>query len=160
MKHIKSYRLFEASIYDADWNKLMPKKMTVLKDGKHAFKLGNIMKHADMVQVTYENEKAEQGVPSTLEFDFYFSKNGHIRIDIDITWGDSMACEFYVESPSKLGIIEYTSYHSKMDPSNTVFALEEESLEALIEFINSFEGFNLSRGQFNFLDKYDNYLPS
>ena len=160
MKHIKSYRLFEASIYDADWNKLMPKKMTVLKDGEHAFKLGNIMKHSDMLQVTYENSANEWGVPSTLEFDFYFSEDPKMRIDIDITWGDSMACEFYVESPSKLGIIEYTSYHSKMDPSNTVFALEEESLEALIEFINSFEGFNLSRGQFNFLDKYDNYLPS
>ena len=160
MKHIKSYRLFEASIYDADWNKLMPKKMTVLKDGEHAFKLGNIMKHSDMLQVTYENSANEWGVPSTLEFDFYFSEDSKMRIDIDITWGDSMACEFYVESPSKLGIVEYTSYHSKMDPSNTVFALEDESLERLIEFINRFDGFNLSRGQFNFLDKYDNYLPS
>ena len=160
MKHIKSYRLFESIIYDADWKAILPKEMIVMKDGAHAFMLGNIMKHSDMVQVTYENSANEWGVPSTLELDFYFSEDPKMRIDIDITWGDSMACEFYVESPSKLGIIEYTSYHSKMDPSNTVFALEEESLEALIEFINSFEGFNLSRGQFNFLDKYDNYLPS
>lgn len=160
MKHIKSYRLFESIIYDADWKAILPKEMIVMKDGEHAFMLGNIMKHSDMVQVTYENSANEWGVPSTLELDFYFSEDPKMRIDIDITWGDSMACEFYVESPSKLGIIEYTSYHSKMDPSNTVFALEEESLEALIEFINSFEGFNLSRGQFNFLDKYDNYLPS
>ena len=160
MKHIKSYRVFEASIYDSDWNEIMPKRMTVLKDGEHSFKLGNIMKHSDMVQATYENENAEWGIPSTLELDFYFSHNGHMRIDIDITWGDAMACEFYVESPNKLGIIEYTSSHSKMDPSNTVFALEDESLKQLIEFINRFEGFNLSRGQFNFLDKYDNYLPN
>ena len=160
MKHIKDYRIFEASIYDADWGKIMPQHMTVLKDGKHRFKLGNIMKNADMIQATYENEKQEWGVPSTLEFDFYFSKSGHMRIDVDITWGDAMACEFYVESPSKLGIIEYTSYHSKMDPSNTVFALEDESLEQLIAFINRFDGFSLKRGQFNFLDKYDNYQPS
>ena len=160
MRYLKTYRIFESTIYDADWNALLPKEMVVLKDGEHSFKLGNIMKNSDMVQVTYENSKEEWGVPSTLEFDFFFSKNGHMRMDIDITWGDAMACEFYVESPSKVGVIQYTSFRSKTDPSNTIFALDDDSLKAFVDFLNRFDGFRLEVGQFNFLDKRDNYQPS
>ena len=160
MRYLKTYRIFESTIYDVDWNVLLPKEMVVLKDGEHSFKLGNIMKHSDMVQVTYENSKEEWGVPSTLEFDFYFSKNGHMRMDIDITWGDAMACEFYVESPSKVGVIQYTSFRSKTDPSNTIFALDDDSLKAFVDFLNRFDGFRLEVGQFNFLDKRDDYQPN
>jgi len=160
MRYLKTYRIFESTIYDADWNALLPKEMVVLKDGEHSFKIGNIMKHSDMVQVTYSNSKSEWGFPSTLEFDFYFSKNGHMRMDIDITWGDAMACEFYVESPSKVGVIQYTSFRSKTDPSNTIFALDDDSLKAFVDFLNRFDGFRLEVGQFNFLDKRDNYQPS
>ena len=160
MRYLKTYRIFESTIYDVDWNALLPKEMVVLKDGEHSFKLGNIMKHSDMVQVTYENSKEEWGVPSTLEFDFYFSKNGHMRMDIDITWGDAMACEFYTESPSKVGVIQYTSFRSKTDPSNTIFALDDDSLKAFVDFLNRFDGFRLEVGQFNFLDKRDDYQPS
>ena len=160
MKHLKTFKLFESkTIYDADWHGLLPQKMVVLKDGAHEFALGNIMKHSDMVQVTYENANDEWGVPETLEFDFYFSKNGHMRIDIDITWGDAMACEFYIESPSKVGVTQYTSYNSKTDPSNTVFALEDSSLEGFVGFLNRFDGFSIEVSQFDFLDKRDNYQP-
>jgi len=117
------------------------------------------MKHSDMVQVTYENAEDEWGVPETLEFDFYFSHGENMRMDIDITWGDSMACEFYIESPSKVEVIEYTSYRSKTDPSNTVFALEDESLDGFVTILNRFDGFKLDIGQFKFLDKRDDYNP-
>jgi hypothetical protein len=161
MKYLKSYKLFESTIiYDVDWHKLIPQEMVVLKEGEHSFKIGNIMKHADMVQVTYENSNDEWGVAGTLEFDFYFSQNRHMRMDIDITWGDAMACEFYVERPDKVGVIEYTSFRSKMDPSNTIFALDDKSLQSFVDFLNMFDGFNLSVSQFNFLDKNDNYQPN
>ena len=160
MKHLKSYALFESIIYDVDWKTVLPKELVVLKDGEHRFKVGNVMMHADMVQVTYENVTNEWGAPNTLEFDFYFSKNGHMRMDIDITWGDSMACEFYIESPSKVGVIEYTSFRSKMDPSNTVFALEDKSLKEFVDFLNRFDGFKLDVSQFTFLDSSDNYQPN
>jgi hypothetical protein len=160
MRKIYSWRIFETLMYDVDWHGLLPQTMVVVKDGVHEFKLGNIMKHSDMVQVTYENKKDEWGVPETLEFDFYFIQNGHMRIDVDVTWGDAMACEFYVEAPSKIGVIQYTSYGSKTDPSNTVFALDDDCLSGLVSFINKFEGFNLSVGQFSFLDKRDNFDPS
>ena len=160
MKYIKPYSLFESNIYDADWNTLLPKEMVVLKDGEHKFKVGNIMKHADMVQVTYENESEEWGAPSTLEFDFYFSEDPEMRMDIDITWGDAMACEFYIESPSKVGVIQYTSFRSKADPSNTIFALDDKSLKYFVDFLNRFDGFKLDISQFKFLDRFDDYQPS
>lgn len=162
MKYLKRYNLFESkseSIYDADWKEILPQELIVLKDGEHTFKVGNVMKHANMIQVPYENVGNEWGVPSTLEFDFYFSKNGHMRMDIDITWGDAMACEFYIESPSGVEVIEYTSFRSKTDPSNTIFALDDDSLRSFVNFLNRFDGFKLDVSQFTFLDRYDNYQP-
>lgn len=159
MRYIKTYKLFESIIYDTDWSKIAPQEMCILKDGEHHFNLGNIMKHSDMIQVTYENIKNEWGAPSTLEFDFYFSQNSAMRIDIDITWGDSMACEFFIESPSKVEVTEYTSFRSKTDPSNTIFALDDKSLKEFVDFLNKFDGFKLDISQFKFLDQYDDYQP-
>ena len=159
MRYLKNYILFESTIYDIDWKSILPKEMVVLKDGEHSFKLGNVMKNADMVQVTYQNSNNEWGAPSTLEFDFYFSENPKMRIDIDITWGEAMACEFYIDSPSKVGVIEYTSFKSKTDPSNTIFALDNKSLKDFVDFLNRFDGFKLDVSQFKFLDQSDNYQP-
>lgn len=159
MRYLKNYILFESNIYDIDWKSILPKEMVVLKDGEHSFKLGNVMKNADMVQVTYENSNNEWGAPSTLEIDFYFSENPKMRIDIDITWGDAMTCEFYVDSPSKVGVTEYTSFRSKTDPSNTIFALDNNSLKEFVDFLNKFDGFKLDVSQFKFLDQFDNYQP-
>jgi hypothetical protein len=167
MKYLKKYNLFESSIYDADWNNLLPQEMTILKDGEHAFKLGNIMKHANMIQVTYENTNKEWGVPSTLEFDFHFSEiieelipENVMRIDIDITWGNAMACEFYINDKGEVEVIEYTSFNSKTDPSNTIFALDDNSLKSFVEFLNRFDNFNFDVTDFKFLDRYDDYLPN
>jgi hypothetical protein len=157
MRYLKNYILFESNIYDIDWKSILPKEMVVLKDGEHSFKLGNVMKNADMVQVTYSNN--EWGAPSTLEFDFYFSENPKMRIDIDITWGEAMACEFYIESPSKVGVTEYTSFRSKTDPSNTIFAIDNNSLKEFVDFLNKFDGFKLDVSQFKFLDQFDDYQP-
>jgi hypothetical protein len=161
MKYIKRFNENSTNIYDLDWSSVLPKKLVVLKDGIHSFKLGNIMKDSDMVQVTYVNEKVEWGVTDTLEFDFYFMTiNSLLKIDIDITWGDLMACEFSLLSPDVVSIIEYTSFNSKDDPSNTIFALEENSLNEFINFLNRFDGFSLKRNQFNFLDSDgDSYYP-
>jgi hypothetical protein len=154
------------SIYDADWKELLPQEMIILKDGEHAFKLGNIMKHSNMIQVTYENANNEWGVPSTLQFDFHFSEvieelipNNVMRIDIDITWGEAMACEFYIDNTGKVEVIEYTSFNSKTDPSNTIFALDDNSLKSFVEFLNRFGLSNFDVTDFEFLDKEDNYQP-
>lgn len=175
MKYLMNYNLFESSIYDIDWSEFLPKEMIILKDGVHKFKLGNIMKNSNTIQVTYENINEEWGVPSTLEFDYYFSEQTGsnnksnikqllpdkvMRIDIDITWGDAMACEFYIDSTGKVGVIEYTSFHSKTDPSNTIFALDDNSLKSFVEFLNRFDKFKFDVNQFTFLDRFDDYQPN
>ena len=167
MKHLRKFNE-SVDIYNIDWHKIAPEYLTVIKDGRVTkFHCGNIMKHFDMVQVSYDTVPGEiWGVPDTLEFDIYFVKPGgkmdkSLRLDIDITYGDLMASEFSITTPNKVSVIQYTSYHSKFDPSNTVFALDEESLEKLIKFFNDFNGINVSREQFNFLDANpNNYYPS
>jgi hypothetical protein len=81
-------------------------------------------------------------------------------LGVDITYGDLMACEFTAEAPNKIKVVEYTSYHSKFDPSNTVFGLVDDSLQSFINFLNRFEGMKLKKEYFKFLDQYDNYSPN
>lgn len=148
-------------IYNTEWEELLPKEMTIIYKGKKSkFKKGNIMLIADMVQITYESTKNTWGDPDCLEFDLYFTKDNNsnkIRINIDITYGDLMTCEFSIESPNKVKVIQHTTYNSKFDPSNTIFALEDESLEEFVEFLNRFPNFKLTTHDLRFLDKRDNW---
>ncbi len=68
-----------------------------------------------------------------------------------------MGCEFSIEAPNKVKVIQHTTYHSKFDPSNTVFALQDESLNKFINFLNKFPGIKINRYDLRFLDKKDNY---
>ena len=149
-------------IYHYDWKNNLPKYITIIqRDNEVKFTRGNVMMHFDMIQVTYESDI--WGFPSTLEFDFYFLKDvtkKNFKIDIDITLGDSMVSEFSLESPNKVSVIQYTSWKSQTDHSDTVFALEDDSLKEFVTFLNKFTGFNLKIEDFKFLDKYDNYKPN
>ena len=146
-------------IYHFDWDNNLPKKMTIIQHSqKVTFKLGNVMKNFDMVQVTYDSNV--WAFPSTLEFDFYFLKDvnsKNFKIDIDITVGDAMVSEFSLESPNKVNVIQYTSWRSKTDPSNTEFAIDDKSLQDFINFLNLFEGFDIKKEDLKFLDRQDNY---
>ena len=159
------------TIYDKRWENELSEFITINYHGKlFKFKKDNIMLHSDMVQITYastplnSDEQGEiWGTPDTLEFDIYFAKDNQsdkIRLTVDITYGDSMACEFTIEAPNKVKVVEYTSYHSKFDPSNTVFALVDDSLQSFINFLNKFSGMKLKKEDFKFLDQNDNYLPN
>jgi hypothetical protein len=156
------------TIYDKRWERHLPEFITINYHGElYKFKRDNIMLHSDMVQITYASTPMDGqesgeiwGAPDTLEFDIYFAKEDNIVLNIDITYGDAMVCEFSVEAPNKIKVIEYTSYHSKFDPSNTVFALVDESLQYFINFLNRFEGMKLKKEDFKFLDQNDNYTPN
>ena len=159
------------TIYDERWKSELPEFITINYHGElYKFKKDNIMLHSDMVQITYASTPMDSkesgeiwGTPDTLEFDIYFTKDNEtnkVRLTVDITYGDAMVCEFSVEAPNKIKVIEYTSYHSKFDPSNTVFALVDDSLQSFINFLNNFSGMKLKKEDFKFLDQYDNYLPN
>jgi len=160
------------TIYDKSWENYLPEYVTLNYKGElFKFKKDNIMLHSDMVQITYastpmDSQESEEiwGTPDTLEFDIYFAKeddeDDKVVLNIDITYGDLMACEFIIEAPNKIKVVEYTSYHSKFDPSNTVFGLVDDSLESFINFLNKFSGMKLKKEDFKFLDQNDNYTPN
>ena len=178
MKHLKTYESFipnenkKTPYWNPSWEKNLPNEIKVIK-GQDTFtqhpiyKKGNIMINGDMVQITYTNEhypmETDKVVPETLEIDITFANNvntNELDLNVDITYGDEMAAEFQIHG-DKLDIIQYTSYGSKFDPSNTVFAFDDDSLNQFIEFLNQFDGTKVSREQFNFLDKDPNsYTPN
>lgn len=149
-------------IYSTDWEKELPETISINYHGEiHNFKKGNIMLLADLVEITYESYPENSwGKPDCLEFDMYFVKdneNNKQRIDIDITYGDLVACEFSIEAPNKINVIQHTTYNSKFDPSNTVFALTDKSLDEFIGFLNKFPKIEITRKDMRFLDQYDNW---
>ena len=140
--------------YDPKWERILPEELTVIKgyDDKvenHKFTKGNVMLDSGMIQITYDND--EVGFPNTLEFDIYISKSIDIRLDVDITWGDLVACEFSIEG-NKVNVIQHTSKNSKFDPSNTVFAFTKDSLDKIVNMFNKFDHVSITSNDLKFLD--------
>jgi hypothetical protein len=160
------------TIYDERWKEELSEYFIINYHGKlYKFKKDNIMLHSDMIQITYSSVPGDVktstepgeiwGAPDTLEFDLYFAKNTNnkITINISITYGDYVVCEFSVESPNNIKVFQYTSHHSKFDRSNTIFGLDDDSLNSFIKFLNKFDGMKLTTDDFKFLDQYDDYKP-
>lgn len=153
MRYLRRYNE-QISIYDPSWERLLPDEITIVK-GKdnYSFKKGNVMIHSDMLQITYSIKEPIFGFPDTLEIDIYFLKvNGNIKMDIDITLGDEVVSEFTIYPPNKVSVVQDTTLGSKFDPSNTLFAFDNNSLIRFIDFLNKFNhGLNLNVENFKFL---------
>jgi hypothetical protein len=174
MKFIKSYKIFEADanfMYDPSIENILPEYIKVIKgDPKNPLRLvykKGISRHLGAeVQIPYETMEHSGGRenPDTLEFDIYWSfdtNTNSLNINVEVNYGDLTACQFSIEAPNKVDVIVYTSLHSKDDPSNTVFALDDESLESFCNYINRWDkSINIKREDLNFMDKYDTYLPT
>jgi hypothetical protein len=173
MKYIKKFNEHkDQSIFEIDWKTILPKTLVVIRGGVTdedgyikgteillRYKLGNVM--ANLVhQVVYDKDFDYDGIPDTLEFDISVIKNGAFQMNIEITFGDFIACGFEIKSPNVINVYQYTSYRSKMNTSDSLFAFNEESLNKLVEFFNRFEDIKISRKNLNFLDKDKNsYFP-
>jgi hypothetical protein len=168
-------------IYEVDWKEFAPKSLVLIKgditdmngyllDQKThkptnqlcKYKQANIM--ADLVmQVTYERDFDVLGIPDTLEFDMTILNpdSQDFEMSVEITFGDMIASGFEIKRPNQFKIHQYTSFHSKADPSNTVFGFTETSLNKLIKFFNYFDGLRVTRADLNFLDNNKfSYRPS
>jgi len=166
MKFIKTFEQYDTglSFYNKQWESFLPETITIIKAGqKRTFKKGNIMTNANMLQIIYGNDDLV-GEPSEIEFDIYYTFNensNNIKLTVEITHGDQVVSDFTIEPPNKVNVVQYTSYNSKFDPSNTVFALDDSSLHGIVKYLNAFEhGLNLSVSDFKFLDSRDNYIPN
>ena len=187
MKYLKRFNE-NISIYNPDWEKLLPETFVVLKGQEHGidkciFKKSNVMLNADMIQISYSND--EWMIPDTFEIDIYFVKDDtyskrddsttivksgvldyskntgkvipNLRLTVDITFGDEMACEFTIARVSGVKLFQDTTYGSKFDPTNTLFALDDDSLKKFVEFLNRFNhGVELTLDDFKFLQQNKN----
>lgn len=181
MKYLKRFNE-RISIYNPEWEKMLPETITVLKGQDHGidkltYSKGNIMLNADMLQISYDLNAWL--APDTFEIDIYFVKDDatephtdltkviksgsidydrspgksipNLRLTVDITFGDEMACEFIIDK-SGIKLLQDTTYGSKFDPSNTLFAIEDNDLKKLVDFFNRFNhGINISLEDLDFL---------
>jgi hypothetical protein len=162
MKWVKKFEKFtQLSMYFEKWKEFAPKKITLIKgDQTLHFHRENTNCVSDLIQLNFVADERIFGDPDEMEVDIYMINNGHLKLLIDISYGDLVISEFSLESPNKVSVIEYTSYHSKFDPSNTVAAFDDETIKSFCDFFNKFDGFNFTTDDFKFLDKRDNYNPN
>lgn len=181
MRYLRNFNE-NLSIYNPEWEKFLPEEIVVLKGQEHGvdkwvYKKGNIMLNADMIQISYDID--EWMAPDTFEIDIYLVKDDsmekrgdfttikrfgkidydrspgkyipNLRLDVDITFGDEMASEFTI-TKNGVDILQHTTFGSKFDPSNTLFAIGDDSLKKLVDFFNRFNhGVKLSLSDFYFL---------
>lgn len=174
MKYLKTYKIFEADghfFYDPSIEVILPEYIKVIKgDLKNlqsmVFKKGISRHNGPEVQIPYETIDHNGGRenPDTLEFDIYYdydTNNHSLSINVEVNYGDLTACQFKIESPNKVDVIRYTSLHSKDDPSNTIFGLDDGSIDSLCKYFNEWDQtFNIGPEDIEFLNGEVNYLPT
>jgi hypothetical protein len=166
------------SMFDENVFKLLPPKLTVVSSTgtwtltKSEFTLNNvkaeILYNQNTVELDDEGDVTADGEPDTLEFDIHIVKNNDgtdanpdtLKLNVDMTYGDSMVSEFTIEGPNKVEPHHYTGANSMYDP-NSAFGFDDESLQALVEFFNRFsDNYKLTTDDFKFLDSDPNsYKP-
>lgn len=151
------------------WKKLLPKKLTII-DNSGTYELVysdcSVNGVTNKVEVMYfhstatgPNDVNKDGEPDTLQFDIHMVKinNGtesnpdNLKLNIDLTYGDSMVSQFTIEMPGKTEVAHYNGYDSKYD-KETFFGFDDNSIKELVNFFNRL-GFKLDVKDFTFLDK-------
>jgi len=164
IRHIKKYNEITNSteIFSQEIKNFFPDKIYLsTTDGDWELDKKDIMLNGDLIQMAYYHNPSKKsgdvlsdGEPDFLEFDIHIDKNERgIKLLVDITYGDSMVCEFSIEAPNKINVIHYTGINSKYDPE-THFGFNDETINDLVKLFNSFNhGLKLSSDDFKFIDK-------
>jgi hypothetical protein len=174
MKYLMSYKIFEADetyMYDPKIEYMLPKYIKVIdgdpKNPKRLVYKKGISRHlGPQIQIPYETCDTRGGreYPDTLEFDIYWSYDTNsksLNINVEVNFGNLTASQFSIDSPNKVDVIIYTSLNSKDDPSNTIFAIDDESIQSLCNYFNRWDpSFGLKPEDLKFLDQNSNYIPS
>lgn len=177
MKYLKyfeqrAYSSNYVSIIDSDIEKFLPQKIDIYTmggggdgGGNYQLELDAVTREIDVLRVPYSQNTPEKeggdvladGEPDNLEFDMHFVRkhegnSSKLKINVDLTYGDSMVSSFSLEQPNKVIVNHYTGLGSHID-TETHFGLCDESLKELVKFFNRF-GFTLHEKDFSFIDKY------
>lgn len=161
MNHIIIYEQY--GFYDEKWQEDLPNEMSIIyKGNSYTFKKRskpNALPH--QIQIKYDQKV--WGEPDTFELDIeeVFDDNNHkVKLIVSMTYGDLEVAGFSIEPPNLVSKpFTYTSFGSKFDPSNTVFALSMKSLKDFCRYINKFDhGIKISPKDLYFLQ--DGYHES
>jgi len=187
MKHLRKFNE-NVSLFDPNWVKFLPKELSIITqngefdlevnslepDERGAPGVYNLM---TSVSVSYSQNTLEKdngdptadGEPDGLQFDIAIVKDNDgteanpsksLRLNVDLTYGDSMMYAFTIDYPNKVNVHHYNGKDSLYDPE-TYFGFTDESLQELVTFFNRF-GFTTTPEDFKFidsdLDSYD-YTP-
>ena len=156
------------SIFQQDWfEKLVPNEIRIVNLGKeYTLDKNDCTINGDLVQFNYyhttiknPNDVSKDGEPDLLEFDIHFVRNDKgIKLLVNISYGDNMACEFTIETPNKINVGHYTGIGSIYDPK-THWGFKDETILDLVEFFNRFShGIKLTPQDLSFIDEHpDSY---
>ena len=189
MKHLRKFNE-NVSLFDRNWVELLPKELTVInQNGEFTLEVNSldpdqygysgIYNLMTSVSFSYSQNTIEKegddptadGEPDSLQFDISVVKDNDgssanpskaLRLNVDLTYGDSMVYEFTIDYPNKVNVHHYNGKDSLYDPE-TYFGFSDESLQELVNFFNRF-GFTTTPEDFKFmdsdLDSYDYKRPT
>lgn len=189
MRYLRKFNE-NVSLFDENWVKLLPKELTIItNNGKFTLDVNSLDpdKHGysgvynlmtsfsfsygqDTLERSNDDPTAD-GEPDSLQFDIAIVKDNDgseanpsnsLRLNVDLTYGDSMMYAFTIDYPNKVHVHHYNGKDSLYDPE-THFGFSDESLQELVTFFNRF-GFETTSDDFKFidsdLDSYDYERPN
>jgi hypothetical protein len=178
-KPLLKYRIVKESrisVFSQDIKKLLPKNLNLITtNGQFELELKDVMLNGDLVQIAYYHNTFEKsgdalgdGEPDFLEIDIHTLKDNDgtkanpdtLRLNIDISYGDSMMFSFTIDKINKVKVHHYDGINSKYDPE-TFFHFSDDTINDLVELFNRFDDYQLTSDDFNFLDSDPNsYQPN
>lgn len=164
------------SIFSQDIKKLLPENLNLITtNGQFELELKDVMLNVDLIQIVYYHNTFEKsddalsdGEPDYLEIDIHTLKNNDgtkansdtLRLNIDITYGDSMMFSFTIDKDNGLKVHHYDGINSKYDSEST-FYFSDDTIKDLVELFNRFDDYQLTPKDFTFIDSDPNsYQPN
>jgi hypothetical protein len=177
-KPLLKYRIVKESrisIFSQDIKSLLPKNIDIVNTDQHKLKLADVLLNGDLIQIDYYHNTFEEtgdalldGEPDYLEIDIHTVKDNDgskanpdtLRLNIDITYGDSMMFSFTIDKDNGVNVHHYDGVNSKYD-TESQFYFSDDSIKDLVEFFNRFDDYQLTPEDFTFLDSDPNsYQPN
>ena len=164
------------STFSQDIKALLPENLNLITtNGQFELELKDVMLNGDLIQIAYYQNTFENtgdalgdGEPDYLEIDIHTLKDNDgtkanpdtLRLNIDITYGDSMMFSFTIDKKDKVNVHHYDGINSKYD-SETFFYFSDDTINDLVELFNRFDDYQLTSDDFKFLDSDPNsYQPN
>ena len=177
-KPLLKYRIVKESrisIFSQDIKSLIPKSIDIVNTDQHKLKLTDVLLNGDLIQIDYYHNTFEEtgdaladGEPDYLEIDIHTVKDNDgteanpdtLRLNVDITYGDSMMFSFTIDKDNGVSVHHYDGVNSKYDPESQ-FYFSDDTIKDLVEFFNRFDDYQLTPKDFTFLDSDPNsYQPN